>query len=143
MKYFTQLYFQVALISLFTLFSNYAQAEYKFGDPEYLLDGTVLYYQYQSGDAVRVQFADGKARYEWVAGPKKGSGDENIPYNSRQIDENVYLVQWLQKERPDFLTLHIDLNRRVIFSSGIMRYGTAEQFVVFDGGIIQGVQTEE
>jgi hypothetical protein len=140
-KYFAQ-FSWLGLILAISLFSVvHAQNKYNWGDDQHLLDGTGLYYQYQTGDAAHVVFSNGMVQYEWVAGPRSGRGDKNIPYNSRKIGENIYLVQWDQKDHPDFLTLYIDLNARVIYSSGVRLYGTKNQAPVFDGGIIQAVET--
>ncbi|PHV12949.1 MoaF-related domain-containing protein [Chitinimonas sp. BJB300] len=133
----------VGLAAVLISSNVFAQPPYKFGDATHLLDGTGLYYQYQTGDAAHVTFDNGLMSYEWVAGAGKGRSDKDIPYNSRQIEENVYLVQWDQKDHPDFMTLYIDLNKRIIYSSGVRLYGTPTQSAVFDGGIIQHIETEE
>lgn len=105
--------------------------------PQHLLDGTSMNYYYQNGSAIHLKFYDGLLKYEWITGPRKGHGNQDLPYNSRKIDERMYVINWLEKSHPDFMTLIFNFNNNVMYSSGILRFGSPEQFTVFDGGIIE------
>ena len=104
---------------------------------EHLLDGTSMNYYYQNGTAIHIELYDGKLKYEWIAGPRKGKGNKDLPYRSRKIGEKMYIISWLEKSHPDYITLIFNFKNNVMYSSGILRFGTKDQFTVFDGGIIE------
>ena len=110
---------------------------------ESLLDGTSMNYFYQTGSGIRMEFYDGKLKYEWVAGPRKGNGNQDLDYRSRKIGEKMYLISWLEASHPDYVSLIFNFNSSVVFSSGIARFGTDKQFIVFDGGIIEDLMLVE
>ena len=118
-------------------FSLTATAQEK--QTEHLLDGTTTDYYYQTGRAIHLEFYDGKLKYEWIAGPTKGVGAKDLPYQSRKIGDGIYVINWLEEAHPDFITLIFNFQNNVMYSSGILRFGTDKQFTVFDGGILQNV----
>jgi hypothetical protein len=87
---------------------------------EHLLDGTSFDYFYKAGGGLKIAFAEGKLQYEWISGPRKGNHAENIPYQSRRIGNEVYLVNWHQPDKPDFVSLVIDLKQNRLYSSAIL-----------------------
>ena len=108
---------------------------------EQVLDGTTIIWSYSSSDAtMEVSFENGLARYEWIAGMRKGRGDQDIPYNSRQISEGVYLINWVQADKPDFISMIFDFNNKLMFSSGLIGYGTDRQKNLFLSGTISSVE---
>ncbi len=115
---------------------SYAEDE----KPEHLLDGTSLKYFYQNGSGLRIDFYDGKVRYEWIAGPPKGNTGSDIPYRSRKIGDEIYIVNFHEKQKPDFVTLIFNLNQNVMYSSAILRYGTEKEMISFSGGIVEHVK---
>ena len=104
--------------------------------PEHLLDGTGFNYFYQNGSGLQIMFYDGMVRYEWIAGPRTGNRAEDLSYQSRRIAEDLYLVSWHEANKPDYVTLVVNLNNNVIYSSSILRYGTENELTVFQGGIL-------
>lgn len=104
---------------------------------EHLLDGTSMNYYYQTGMAIHLELYDGKLKYEWIAGPRAGKGNKDLPYSSRKIGDKMYVISWLEESHPDYMTLIFNFNNNVMYSSGILRFGTKDQFTVFDGGIIE------
>ncbi len=84
-----------------------------------------------------MEFYDGKLKYEWIAGPRKGNGNKDLTYQPRKIGHKMYLVSWLEEAHPDFVALIFNFDSSVMFSSGILRFGSKNQFTVFDGGIIK------
>ena len=109
------------------------------GSPEHLLDGIGFNYFYQNGSGIQIAFYNGMVQYEWIAGPRTGNRGEDIPYDSRQLGDDLFLVSWHEPEKPDYLSLVINLENNVIYSSAILRYGTENELVVFQGGIIEHV----
>ncbi len=104
-----------------------------------LLDGTKVTYYYQNGWGAHVEFYDGMLKYEWVAGPHKGNSNKDLKYRSRKIDDSIYVINWLEDSHPDFMTLIFNFSNNVMYSSGILRFATDKQSIVFDGGIIQEI----
>ena len=111
--------------------------------PEHLLDGTSMNYYYQTGMAIHLELNDGKLKYEWIAGPRKGKGNKDLPYSSRKIGDKMYVIRWLEESHPDYMTLIFNFDNNVMYSSGILRFGTKDQFTVFDGGIIEDLTLVE
>lgn len=105
-----------------------------------LLDGTEVTYFYQNGMGAHIEFYDGKLKYEWVSGPRKGKGNKDLEYRSRKIGEKIYVINWLEESHPDFMTLIFNFENNVMYSSGILRFSTEQQKVAFDGGIIQDLK---
>lgn len=106
---------------------------------EHLLDGTKMDYYYQNGAGIHLEFYNGMLRYDWIAGPKKGDKNQALAYNSRKIGDKMYVINWLEEAHPDFMTLIFNFNNNVMYSSGILRFGSEKQFTVFDGGIIENL----
>lgn len=104
---------------------------------EHLLDGTSLKYYYQTGNGIHLEIYDGQLKYEWIKGPRKGHGNKDLAYSSRKIGDKLYVIRWLEASHPDYMTLIFNFNNNVMYSSGILRFGTKDQFTVFDGGIIE------
>ena len=145
MKLLVAPYFAVTLITaiLFPLqaFSDTAEDNYK--SAEHLLDGVNFEYFYQTGGGLKIDFADGLLGYEWIKGSRKGNKASGIPYQSRKIGDSLYLVNWQEKEKPDFVTLVIDLEQNVMYSSAILRYGTDQEVIHFNGAIIERAQNSQ
>ncbi|MDC2887619.1 MoaF-related domain-containing protein [Psychrosphaera algicola] len=106
---------------------------------EHLLDGSSMNYHYQSGSGIHMEFYNGKLKYEWITGPRKGNGNKDLTYKSRKIGHKMYMVSWLEAENPDYITLVFNFDSSVMYSSGIARFGSKNQFTVFDGGIIENL----
>ena len=124
----------IILVIAFTSSSIYAQDDRK---SEHLLDGSSMNYYYQTGDGIHLELYDGMLKYEWIRGPRKGEGNKDLPYRSRKIGHKTYIINWLEQSHPDFMTLIFNFDNNVMYSSGILRFGSKNQFSVFDGGIIE------
>ncbi|MBM1108218.1 hypothetical protein JQC67_18845 [Aurantibacter crassamenti] len=118
----------IIFISLITFSVSYAQTEksetnkFQFGAAEHFLDGYSLNFQYQDGKAIHMDFYNGKAKYEWIVGPGKGRGNEDIQYRSRKIGDNLFLVNWHETGIKDYLTIVFDFDKMVVHSSIIIGY---------------------
>ena len=108
---------------------------------EHVLDGTTINWTYNSsGSGMTLSFDNGMAQYEWITGSRKGRSAKDIPYKSREINDGVYLINWVQPEKPDFITLVFDFNKNAVFSSGLIGYGTERQRNLFLDGTVDSVK---
>ena len=105
--------------------------------PEHHLDGVSMNFYYQDGWGIHMEFYDGKVGYEWIAGKNKGKGARDIAYQSRKIGNDLYIVNFHETDKHDFLTLIFNFEQNVMYSSVIARYGTASQKESFRGGLIE------
>ena len=130
-------YLIVFLTIQFLTTTAWAQEGSKF----HVLDGTTVDWSYNnSGARMVVSFADGLGQYEWIAGGRKGNSDDEIPYSSREISPNIFLMSWIQADRPDFITMIFDFNAKTIATTGLIRYGTDKQRMLFMDGVINSVE---
>lgn len=125
----------VLFISIFVTGISFSHANE--GKPEHLLDGVSMNYYYQTGWGIHINFYQGVAAYEWIAGPRKGAGAKDIPYKSRKIGPEMYLVNWHEKDKHDFVTLIFNFEQNVMYGSAIVKYGSGKEIIVFSGGIIE------
>ncbi|MCM4158251.1 hypothetical protein, partial [Gramella sp. AN32] len=120
--------------------------KFQFGQPEHFLDGYSLNFQYQDGTALHMEFYNGKAKYEWVAGPATGNGNTDIPYRSRKIGNELYLINWQETDKKDYLTLVFDFEKMLMHSSIIVGYENKPERplkTVFKSGIIDHLKMAE
>ena len=120
--------------------------KFQFGQPEHFLDGYSLNFQYQDGTAIHMEFYNGKAKYEWVAGRATGNGNKDIVYRSRKIGSNLYLVNWHETDKKDYLTLVFDFEKMLVHSSIIVGYENKPERTlktVFKSGIIDHLKMVE
>lgn len=110
------------------------------GVPEHLLDGVSFNFFYQTGAGISIQFDNGLVSYEWISGPAAGNTGRDIPYRSRKIGDDMYLINFHEEAKPDFVTLIFNLKQNVMYSSAILRYGTEGRRISFSGGIIEHVE---
>lgn len=138
MKTFLRLSKRLATISALQLVAVTAWAQV--GTGTHNLDGTEVNWTYNNNDAqMIVSFAGGLAQYEWIAGGPKGNSDSEIPYSSREIAPNVFLMSWVQADRPDYITMIFNFNDMTIATTGVLRSGTDEERVLFLDGTINSV----
>ncbi|WP_019615395.1 MoaF-related domain-containing protein [Psychromonas ossibalaenae] len=110
---------------------------------QHLLDGSIVEYQFQHGGAVRLELYDGLLKYEWTAGPMKGNNNKDLPYRSRKIADKMYMVNWYEQSKLDYITLVLNFNNNVMHASGILNIGSEKQFSTFAGGILDEVKLIE
>ena len=128
----------IGAVFLLQAFTTAAKAQDQ--DNKHLLDGTNIIWTYtSSGSGMTLTFENGLASYEWIKGSRKGRSAKDIPYQAREISDNVFLLNWVQPEKPDFITLIFDFNQNIAFSSGLIGYGTDRQRNLFLDGFIESV----
>lgn len=103
---------------------------------EHLLDGRSIQYSYQNGWGIKFEFSNGHLKYQWTAGPRKGHTEVDLPYQSRKIGEDTYIVNWHEPTKPDFVTLVLNFKDNAVYSSVITAYGTEKEAIHFDSGTI-------
>lgn len=142
----------ITFFSLVTFCLGFSQTKtteankFQFGEDEHFLDGYALNFQYQDGKAIHMEFHKGKAKYEWIAGPAKGRGNEDIPYRSTKMDDNLYLINWHETGIKDYLTIVFDFDKMIVHSSIIIGYENKPERplkTVFKSGIIDHLKIVE
>tara|TARA_R110002049_G_scaffold138450_6_gene298564 strand:+ start:10246 stop:10662 length:417 start_codon:yes stop_codon:yes gene_type:complete len=137
---------------VFSIGQSFAQSKtteenkFQFGEPEHFMDGYSLNFQYQDGKAIHMEFYNGMAKYEWVVGSGKGRGNADIPYRSRKIGENLYMVNWHETGIKDYLTIVFDFEKMMVHSSIIIGYENKPERrlkTVFLSGIIDHLKKSE
>lgn len=121
-------------------FTALSQKSDKLEKDEYLLDGTSFTYQYQSGTAIDILFADGKLTYQWIAGKNAGKPAKTYSYKSRKLDDGIYLVNWHEPKLKNHITLVYNFKNNTCASSVIVKYGNEKPVIAFEGGIIEHVK---
>ena len=109
---------------------------------EHLLDGTSMDYYYQNGTGVHVEFANGQFNWKWIAGPDKDSTG-NEKYLSRKIGDKIYMINFKVSSNSNFVTIVFNFNQNVMYTSALFDPKTAQEQVLFEGGIIEHVRLKE
>ena len=124
-------------------FAQVPEHSEQYENAEHLLDGTHFQYFYDDGSGLEIAFYDSMVRYEWIVGPRKGNSAQDIYYQSRQIGDDFYLVNWQEQGKPDFVSLIINLKDLVMYSSAILRYTTEREMVHFKEATIRNLVRPE
>jgi len=110
------------------------------GTGDHSLDGVSIDFTYNDSEArMLVSFAGGLGKYEWIAGRRAGNSDKEIPYSAREISPDIFLMSWIQADRPDFITLIFDFKAMTVASTGLIGYGTDNERMLFMDGVINSV----
>ncbi len=130
----------VAVWALLVLFVMPVTAWGQAGTGDHSLDGTTIDWTYNNSDArMKVSFSKGLGQYEWIAGSRLGNSDADIPYSAREISANVFLMSWIQADRPDFITMIFDFNAMTIATTGLIGYTKESPRHLFMDGVINSV----
>ena len=103
-------------------------------------------FEYQGASAIHLEFYDGKVKYEWINGRSKGNTNIDIPYRSRKIGDKIYLVNWHEKGKKDYLTIVFDFEKMIVHSSLIIGYENKPERklrTAFSSGIIDHLKMVE
>lgn len=107
----------------------------------HVLDGTSVEWGYNNSDArMIVSFADGLGQYEWTSGARAGNSDTQIPYTAREISPNIFLMSWVQADRPDFITMIFDFDAMKIATTGLIGFDKEDYRFLFMDGVISSVE---
>jgi len=130
-----------AAVAIFLLQATLATTSAQVGTGSHILDGTSVEWTYNNSDArMIVSFSEGLGQYKWVAGRRKGNSDNEIPYSSREISPNIFLMSWIQADRPDFITMIFDFNAMTVSTTGLIGYTSDNVRFLFMDGVINDVK---
>jgi len=121
-------------------FSVFSQNASSLEKEEHLLNGVSFTYQYQTGSAIDISFADDQLTYQWIAGRNAGKPAKTYPYKSRKLDTGVYMVSWHEPKLKNYITLVYNFNNNTCASSVIVKYGSENPGLAFQGGVIEHFQ---
>ena len=124
---------RIFLLSLLMAFSGQAQTE---TNNTGHLDGSEFQYTYEDGSEVVLTFYDGLVKFKFLQGPLAGETDQDIPYRSRLIDDQVYFIDWHNEPVGSFVTLYIDVPRSRLFGSALIWYKSEKSMELFDAAVI-------
>jgi len=107
------------------------------------LDGLELDYTYEGGGQIIASFSHGRLKYRWLSGPFEGVEESGLNYQSRHVRDEIYLVNWHDKDNSNFVTLIIDLARKKIHSSALLYYGSENEVESFAEAAINQASRSE
>ena len=105
-----------------------------------LLDGMELDYTYSGGGRVIASFYSGRAKYRWLSGPFEGVEEKDLPYLSKEIGPERYVINWHDVDNSNFVTLIVDLAEKTLHSSALLYYGTEKEVTSFDDAVIDSIR---
>lgn len=85
------------------------------------LDHRSITYEYTSGRSYNVKFEPQGVSYRYLTGPRPERWWGPFPYQAMKVADDVYFASWFEEGYGDYVTLLIDLNRRVLHGSAILR----------------------
>lgn len=88
--------------------------------PTQKLDGTDITYNYTSGRSYHVRFDEGGVSYRYLSGSKPGKWWGPFPYKAFEVDDNVFMASWFEKDYGDYVTLLINFNNNLLYGSAII-----------------------
>ncbi len=88
--------------------------------PTQKLNGTNITYNYTSGRSYNVKFEEEGISYRYLTGSKPEKWWGPFPYKAFNVESNVYLASWFEKEYGDYVTLLINFNNNVLYGSAIL-----------------------
>lgn len=107
-----------------------------------LLNGKTLVFEYTNGWGFSLSFYDNKLKYQFrrdLSNPEGvGSRNQDIPYRSRQVGDDMYQIMWHEPDVKDVVTMLINFNTSTLYAAGILGYDE-DRYEVFEGAIIQQV----
>ncbi len=106
---------------------------------EHLLNGTSFTFQYQNAGAMDVSFADNQLTYKWIAGRNAQEPQQSYAYKSRKLDTDMYLVNWHEPDKKNYVTMVFNFKNNTCAVSVISKYGNEKPFTGFQAGVIEHV----
>lgn len=134
----------IALVFVFMSAQTLAQTEGldEFPERQELLNGKTLIFEYTNGWGFALSFYDNMVKYQFrrnLTDPDGvGSRNQDIPYRSRQVGDNMYQIMWHEPNVRDVVTMLINFNTSTLYAAGLLGYDE-DRYEVFEGAIIQQV----
>jgi len=88
--------------------------------PTRKLNGTNITYNYTSGRSYNVKFEEEGVSYRYLTGSQPVKWWGPFPYKAFEVENNVYLASWFEKEDGDYVTLLINFNNNILYGSAII-----------------------
>lgn len=102
------------------------------------LDGTTVVYKYTGWNKYKVSFTDGKISYTMLEGPRKGTSGSCDSYQARELSPGVFMFCWHEPAKQMYITILLDFNKRLVYSSNYMMGGKT---TAFHKGKIESIET--
>jgi hypothetical protein len=106
-------------------------------DNSKLLNGNSVTYQYAELGTVKVEFYDGRLKYEWIEGDFTGAKGENFQYNCKELEKGLYMISWFEKPKYSFITVVLNFNKNEVQSSALLNGTTEMEMTLFHSAIIK------
>jgi len=107
-----------------------------------LLNGKTLVFEYTNGWGFSLSFYDNMLKYQFrrnLTDPESvGSRNQDIPYRSRKVGDNMYQIMWHESDIKDVVTMLINFNTDTLYAAGLLGYDE-EAYEVFEAAIIQQI----
>ncbi len=117
-----------------------------FPERQELLNGKTLIFEYTNGWGFSLSFYDNMLRYQFrrdLTNPDGvGSRNQDIPYRSRKVGDNMYQIMWHEPNVKDVVTMLINFNTSTLYAAALLGYDDIP-LEVFEGAIIQQVVEDE
>lgn len=84
------------------------------------LNGTNISYHYTSGRSYNVKFEKVGISYRYLSGSKPEAWWGPFPYSAFEVDENIFMASWFEKDYGDYVTLLINFNNKLLYGSAIL-----------------------
>ncbi len=107
------------------------------------LSNIEIEYTYPELGTVVLRIGDGELGYAWTSGPSAGIEASNRAYQSRQIGDELYLLNWHDPENEDFVVLVIDLGAAMVHGTALWAYQTDSPGSLFGKAAISRVERFE
>ena len=141
---------RLLVVLVFALVSavTFAQSEPLdvFPERQELLNGKTLIFEYTNGWGFSLSFYDNMLRYQFrrdLNNPEGvGSRNQDVPYRSRRVGDNMYQIMWHEPDVKDVVTMLINFNTSTLYAAGLLGYDD-NRFEVFEGAIIQQAIEDE
>jgi hypothetical protein len=107
------------------------------------LSNIEIEYTYPELGTVVLRIGDGELGYAWTSGPSAGNEASNRAYRSRKIGNELYLVNWHDPEKEDFVVLVIDLGASMVHGTAFWAYQTNSPGTFFGKAVISRMERFE
>ena len=84
------------------------------------LNGTSISYLYTSGRSYNVKFEKEGVSYRYLSGSKPEAWWGPFPYTAFEVDKNIFMAAWFEKDYGDYVTLLINFNNKLLYGSALL-----------------------
>ena len=84
------------------------------------LDGVNISYEYTSGRSYNVKFEEHGISYRYLTGSKPDAWWGPFPYKAFEVQPNLFLASWFEKDYGDYVTLLINFENKLLYGSAII-----------------------